>query len=219
MTDLSSQLASLPVRDLSADDPALSAAAPPTDGDLLEDDLPEDELSRLMIRYQRGEIEAFEQLFKRLQPVLKRYLLTLTLNAAHADDLVQETFLQLHRSRQTFSAHRPARAWAFGIARHVFLMDRRASLRRHRREQEQAKGFEDLVPPKALTSFATRDRLQRAIANLNSDQREPLLLHHVWGFSFDEISGLLGIRSGTAKVRAHRAMRRLREILGEEDHA
>jgi DNA-directed RNA polymerase specialized sigma24 family protein len=52
---------------------------------------------------------------------------------------------------------------------------------------------------------------------LPSDGREALLLHHVWGFSFVEIGGLLGIRGGTAKLRAHRALTALRSLLGGGD--
>jgi len=170
-------------------------------------------LSLLMAAYQNGELAAFDNLYRQLQPSLRRYLLALTRDVELAEDLVQETFLQIHRSRHTYDPLRPAGAWAFGIARYVFLMDRRAS--RRRQETQAEEWLPELVAP-ALFSFAERGSLRQAIAGLPPDRREPLLLHHVFGFSFKEIGGILGIREGAAKVRAHRAMLQLREVLGIE---
>ncbi len=56
--------------------------------------------------------------------------------------------------------------------------------------------------------------VRKALARLPADQREVLLLHHCWGYSFREIAHTLGIRGTTAKVRAHRGLAKLRELLG-----
>ncbi len=174
--------------------------------------------STLMAAYQAGEIAAFEELYRELQPPLRRYLVSLTLNVQHAEDLLQETFLQIHRSRHTYVPPRPVQPWAFGIARHVFLMARRSGARRQRHETETEE-LPELVAPADFDGFARRDQLRRAVAELAPGRREPLLLHHVWGFSFKEIGGLLGIREGAAKVRAHRGMAQLRAALGGDREA
>ena len=62
--------------------------------------------------------------------MLRRYLLGQARDAAKADDLVQETFLQMHRARHTFNPAFPLTPWAMAIARHVWLMHRRAASRR-----------------------------------------------------------------------------------------
>ena len=185
-----------------------STKAPPAD-------LAEDDLARYMAAYQGGQFAAFEALYRHLSAPLRRYLAALCRDSALAEDLLQETFLQFHRSRQTFTPDHAVRAWAFGIARHVFLMDRRSSVRRQRREQDKALEFEEWMMPNSLGGFIARDRLRPLIATLSPGQREPLLLHHVWGFSFEEIAGILGIRTGAAKVRAHRAMQQLRRLAEE----
>lgn len=173
-----------------------------------------EKLSARMAAYQAGDQEAFVEVYRQLSPALRRYLLTLTLDAAWAEDLVQETFLQMHRARRTYEPSRPVRPWAFGIARHVYLMERRSAWRRGRHEIEN----DSVDPPELPTQpawerLAARDTVRRGLAELSSAARELLLLHHVWGFSFEEIGGMLGIRSGTARVRAHRAMKALRNIL------
>lgn len=167
-----------------------------------------------MAAYQAGDIDAFEVVYRHLMPKLRRYLKSLTLNATLADDLLQETFLQMHRSRQTYLPGRPVEPWAFGIARHVFLMDRRSGMRRKR---DQHDAIPDELPiPAAFCDSTDRANLQRAVATLPEASRETLLLHHIWGFSFQEIGGLLGLRAGTAKVRAHRAMQQLRGLIRGE---
>jgi RNA polymerase sigma-70 factor (ECF subfamily) len=170
-------------------------------------------LSDLMAAYQEGDLGAFEGLFRALRPSLQRYLSVLTRNRSRAEDLVQETFLQLHRSRRTYLPGRPVVPWVFAIARHVYLMEVRKRARLQRREIAVDDPQPEMPVPPEAEGLAERERLQRALGQLPADQIEALTLHHVWGFTFGEIGATLGIRAGTAKVRAFRGMRRLKEIL------
>jgi RNA polymerase sigma-70 factor (ECF subfamily) len=89
------------------------------------------ELSALMVEYQAGSLEAFQAIYVRLSPQLRRYLQHLARGSDAADDLLQETFLQLHRSRAGFNPAYAVRPWVFGLARNVFLIlarDRRTSI-------------------------------------------------------------------------------------------
>lgn len=171
------------------------------------------DLAGRMVAYQRGELSAFESIYRALAPRLRGYLVSLTRNAAIAEDLLQESFLQLHRSRHTYVPGRAVAPWAFSIARHVFLMDRRARARRSRVETPALEALPDIPVPPAVEKLATTRLVQEALAELNDDRREAVLLHHVFGFTFGEIGALLGIREGTAKLRAHRALHALRESL------
>lgn len=171
------------------------------------------ELNALMVAYQAGELEAFEKLYALLAPKLRGYLASLTWNPSLADDLLQETFLQIHRSRRTYMSPRPVQPWAFAIARHVFLMDRRVSARRARFESGQFEELPEIPVPPAMEQLGTRADVQKALAQLGDERREAVLLHHIWGFSFGEIGAMLGIREGTAKLRAYRAIGSLREML------
>lgn len=176
----------------------------------------ERDLSALMAAYQGGELEAFENLYRVLAPRLRGYLISLTWKPALAEDLLQETFLQLHRSRRTYIPPRPVQPWAFAIARHVFLMDRRASMRRARFETGAIDELPEIPVPPAIEQLGARADVQKALARLGDDRREAVLLHHLWGFSFGEIGAMLGIREGTAKLRAYRAIVALREMLSHE---
>jgi len=172
----------------------------------------DEQLRTLMVRYQGGDAGAFEALYSTLGPLLRRYLIALTRDAQRADDVLQDTFLQLHRSRRTYNPSRPVRPWAFAIARHMWLMDQRTRRRKAPAHQDLDTAPELPVPPEA-EGLAREDELRRVLAQLPADRTEALLLHHVWGFTFEEIGKMLGIRPGAARVRASRAMTALRGLL------
>jgi RNA polymerase sigma-70 factor (ECF subfamily) len=162
-----------------------------------------------MALYQRGSLEAFEELYAAVAPSLRAYLTALTRNSTHADDLVQDSFLQIHRSRHTYRPGLPVRPWAFAIARHVWLMD----VRHRSRRPVVVAELPDVPVPAEVEGLGNRDSLRRALGSLLDDRREALLLHHVWGFSFAEIGQMLGIRADAAKLRSSRGMNDLRAIL------
>src|SRR5690349_23746313 len=87
-------------------------------------------LRELMREYQSGRFEAFDEIYAAIAPAMRRYLLSQARDAAKADDLVQETFLQIHSARHTYDPSYPLTPWAMAIARHVWLMDRRTLSRR-----------------------------------------------------------------------------------------
>jgi len=170
------------------------------------------ELRALMIRYQRGSLEAFEEIYTQLAPGVRRYLLHLAGGSEIADDLLQETFLQMHRSRAAYNPAYAVRPWVFGLARNVFLMNRRAARQWAKIHESREDLPEFPVLPEA-DSLGSRDEIRRCIASLPSDQAEALLLHHEWGFSFEEIAGMLGISAAAARARASRGMADLRAAL------
>ncbi len=162
-----------------------------------------------MLEYQAGSLDAFRSVYDALAPPLRRYLRYLTRSGDLADDLLQETFLQMHRSRASYDPAYPVGPWAFGLARNVSLMHKRAAFRRARVHAGPAEMIDVPVPP-AAAGLADADLVRRALAGLDADKSEPLLLHHVWGFSFDEIAGMLGVTAATARARSSRGMADLR---------
>ncbi len=95
-------------------------------------------------------------------------------------------------------------------------MDRRAAARREKFETGQLDELPEIPVPPAMEQLGTQADVRKALALLTDDRREAVLLHHVWGFSFGEIGAMLGIREGTAKLRAYRAINTLREMLSRE---
>src|SRR5258707_526983 len=170
------------------------------------------ELRVLMTRYQGGSLEAFEEIYARLAPGVRRYLWHLAGGAEIADDLLQEMFLQMHRSRAAYNPKYAVRPWVFGLARNVFLMNRRAA-RRWAKVHESREDLPEFPVLPEADRLGSQDEIRRCIGNLGQDQAEALLLHHEWGFSFDEIAGMLGVSAAAARARASRGMADLRRTL------
>jgi len=160
--------------------------------------------------YQAGDAAAFERLYGLLEPLLRRRLAALARDPDRVRDLVQETFLQIHRARRTWDPTRPVLPWASAIARHVFLMERRAWARRLRREAAAARSAE--AEPGGHGALARRT-LDDLLAQLAPGRRRLLELHHLVGLSFREAGARLGIGEGAARVRASRALAELRRAL------
>ena len=176
------------------------------------------ELRALMIRYQGGSLEAFQEIYAQVAPGVRRYLAHAAGNSANADDLLQETFLQMHRSRAAYNPKYAVRPWVFGLARNVFLMNRRAARQWAKLHESREELPEFPVLPEA-ERLGSQDEIRKGLAHLSPDQVEALLLHHEWGFSFEEIAGMLGISAAAARARASRGMADLRAALNNLQRA
>jgi RNA polymerase sigma-70 factor (ECF subfamily) len=165
-----------------------------------------------MVQYQEGSLEAFRELYAYLVADLRRYVRFLARGSDVAEDLLQEAFLQLHRSRAAYNPAYAVRPWMFGLARNVCLMNRRAT-RRWANIHTASDELPDVPVPAEVERLADADVIRRSLAELPADHAEALTLHHVWGFSFDEIAGMLGVSAAAARARASRGMARLRAEL------
>jgi len=174
----------------------------------------EKRLIELMVGYQNGSMDDFSALYAALSKPLVRYLWTFVRNNTTAEDLLQDTFLQIHRARQTYTPPRPVRPWVYAITRHVALMHLRST--RRRKEYLPAEDLPEVPVLPDLEQFGDRDTVFRLLAELPRSGQEVLILHHMLGMSFEEIGSILGLATGTAKVRAHRALKALRKKIDEK---
>lgn len=175
--------------------------------------VPQDDgrLRALMVEYQAGRIEAFDELYGLVSPVVRRVLGARLRDAARVEDLVQESFLQVHRARHTYDAAYPVLPWMLAIVRHCWLMD----MRRARRRPVADEGIEAHEPFVRAESEAYADAadLSRALSLVPPAQRQAVVAHHAWGYSFQEIGERLGIAAAAAKLRSSRGVRRLRTLV------
>jgi RNA polymerase sigma-70 factor, ECF subfamily len=178
----------------------------------------EQELIRWMIEYQEGHLDGFERLYGALEPELRSYFRRRMREAARVEDLIQDAFLQLHRSRRTYLPGRPVRPWAFAIAKRVWMMQLRTRRRREMPEAITLDTIAEPVDPKAAGA-AERAEITNALNRLSAAARRAFMFHHWCGFSFREIGARLGIAPGAAKLRSSRAAAQLRQILESKDRS
>ncbi len=170
-----------------------------------------DDVRTSMIAYQAGRIDAFEHLYDALAPMLRHFLASLAHDAFWVDDLLQETFLQIHRARRTYNPAFPVRPWAVAIARHVFLMSRRTRRRHPDYQPADLEGIDPAEGPVQDERQAVLCSVRRSLAGLTPGTRRAVVLHHMFDMTFDEVGRVLGMRETAAKLRVSRAVRAIRK--------
>src|SRR3954447_22301893 len=85
------------------------------------------ELTQLMVAYQAGDLAAFERLYAILAEEARLFFARTHRDRSVIHDLVQDLFLEIHRSRRSYAPSLPVRPWVFGIARHVSARFHRAA--------------------------------------------------------------------------------------------
>ena len=167
---------------------------------------------------QTGDERAFASLFRAVQPMLLRYLGGLTYNLADgtADDVAAETWVQVVRGLGRFRGDEQGfRAWVFTIAR-AKLVDARRRASRLPVPEDVEQRLADVAVPSAAEAVELLFTTERALALVRSlpmAHAEVVLLRYVAGFDVKETARILGKGEGAVRVTAHRALRRLEEML------
>ncbi len=168
----------------------------------------EHNLEMLMARYQQGDFAAATALVERTSPKLYRFFAAQQVSRAHADDLLQETWLRIHKVRHTYRPGEPALPWFYAIARHVRVDHHRKSVRVTEGERE-LQALSKGIPPGA-SDVGRREELEALLAPLSASEREVIEMLKVTGMSLEEVARATSSTVGSVKQKAHRAYKKLR---------
>ena len=178
----------------------------------------------LMARYCDGDASAFRELYALVAPRLLGYLVKMARSRALADDLLQQTFLKIHKARAAYIRGADPLPWIYSIAHRTFLDEARRvkravvkvgdgdelpEVKADLAGQTEANRDEPRVDPELLQ--ATLD----ALAELPAQQREAVVLTKLEGKSVAEAAEIAGTTTGAMKVRAHRGYEVLRKLIGK----
>jgi RNA polymerase sigma-70 factor, ECF subfamily len=177
-------------------------------------------LDAAMDRYARGDDAAFGDVYDRLAPRLFGFLLRYTRDHAKAEDVVQQTMLQMHRNRGRFMPGGEVIPWAFAIARRLLIDTHRRGGREVLAQNDDESTTQLLVAldaPADQVAIAKEvaARLSEELAKLPENQRVAFELIKQDGLSVAEAAQALGTTVAAVKLRAHRAYEALREALAE----
>lgn len=182
----------------------------------------------LMTRYREtGEDPDFAELMSRYQREIYRYLVRYLGNTNLADDVFQDTFLQIHQKRHLYEEGRPVKPWLFTIANHqaIDAMRRQGrhptkSLSAHGVDADgepQRNGLEALLESTAegpLANLQTRERqewVRKAIESLPDQLRQTVVLAYYEDLKYREIAEILNVPVGTIKSRLHSGLLKIAE--------
>jgi len=174
----------------------------------------------LVRRAQQGDSDAFASLFHSHKARIYSVCLRMTNNAAEAEDLTQDAFLQVFRKLATFRGDSALSTWLYRIAVNTVLMHFRKKVLRQISLDEPYNQDAKVVRREygsrddRLTGSVDRIALARAIKELPDGYRTIFLLHEVEGYEHQEIAELLECSVGNSKSQLHKAKLRIRELLG-----
>ena len=164
---------------------------------------------QLMAEVSAGSREAFEDLFGRYREPVWRFFARRLPNPATVEELAQDVFVALLQNRVRYEPRAPFRAYLFGIAWNVLLAEKRRA----------ARVREDPVVADVDHSGTTLDAslwVRRALAGLDDEQRELVMLREYEGLTYEEIAALLRVPLNTVRSRLFRARMELRDVLSRE---
>lgn len=173
--------------------------------------------SDLVLRSQRGDEEAYEELVRMHQGIAFRTAYVFTGVAEDAQEAAQDAFVKAYRALGRFRAGAPFRPWLLKIVANEARNRRRAAGRREGLALRAAAsaGAEDAAPSpeSALLSAERREELLTALNHLRSEDREVIACRYFLDLSEEDTAAALGWKRGTVKSRLSRALDRLRAEL------
>lgn len=164
-----------------------------------------------MLGYQQADAAATAVLIGQVSPLLLRFFRSQCASRAEAEDLLQDTWLQIHRVRHTHRRGEPLLPWIYAIARHVKVDSYRRSQRIRSREQSISP-----LPERSAAvqgSFGEMPDFDTLIAVLPPSQREVVSMLKVSDMSLAEVARATSSSIGSVKLKAHRAYEKLRAVL------
>jgi RNA polymerase sigma-70 factor, ECF subfamily len=173
--------------------------------------------ARLSQACRSGDLEAYEQLYRMQSARMKSIAMNLLGNANDAEDVVQETFLKIHRGIRHFKGQSAFSTWTYRILVNCCYDLRRKKLRRQETaEQDLVSEDQSFESPAPMHDHPLRMALEKCVAQLTPYLRSVFLLYEVEGFKHAEIGVMLGISEMASKNALYQAKRRLREMLSAQ---
>jgi RNA polymerase sigma-70 factor, ECF subfamily len=155
-----------------------------------------------------------EEIYDQYKKPVYNYFYRSTYSSHTAEELTQDTFLKAFRYLNTFKGESSMKTWLFKIARNTYLNHIRKM--RNMREED----ITDLEVISQDDSFSQSDErllIRKILHNLSEEERSLVLLRDLNGFSYSEISSIMGYTEGQVKIGLHRARKKFREMYDNEN--
>src|SRR5438132_5677380 len=161
---------------------------------------------QLMLEFQKGKSQAFEELFQRYRNPIYGFFRRRLNDETRAEDMTQETFVVIIRGTERYEPRAKFRTYLYAVALKLLWTERRKESREARIGGEPVEPRQENDPSAALW-------IRDAIARLDPDHREVLMLREYEQLSYDEIAELLQIPVNTVRSRLFRARAELKALL------
>jgi RNA polymerase sigma factor (sigma-70 family) len=168
-----------------------------------------------MLKVKAGDLDKMGLLFQRHHRALFGFFYHMTRHRQASEDMMQQVFYRMLRSRHTFTAEGEFRTWMYHIARNV-MKDHLKKIRRQP-VMSDVDGLEERLVAGVRTDEQIERKLEikalhRALTQLSPESREVLILGRLQQLRYEEIARVLEISVGAVKVRMHRAVNQLKKM-------
>lgn len=168
------------------------------------------ELEKLILRIAAGEQQALEELYHRTRAAVYALALSCVRNAHDAQDITQDTFVRVWEGAPQYRPQGSPMAWLLTVARNLARMKLRQGARQAELSDEE---WEAIPADSPGVTPEDRELLQTALAGLEDQERQVVLLHAVTGLKHREIAALLEMPLATVLSKYHRALKKLKSKL------
>ena len=172
------------------------------------------QLSALIRRTADGDLGALEEIFVEMRDGIYSFTLMRTENRSLAEDILQETILQLYDSAKNYRRFSNPRAWILTIARNLSV----SALRKTSRETELSDEMEQNSETSIESHVDGQIDAAAMISVLPPKEREIVVLHAISGLKHKEIAKLLGLPLGTVCWKYSESLKKLRQLMPNELH-
>jgi RNA polymerase sigma-70 factor, ECF subfamily len=169
-----------------------------------------------------GDLMAFEELYRRHFRRVYSLALRMTANPEEAEDLAQDTFIQLHKKIGSFRGDSAFTTWLHRMTVNQVLMHfRRRKSRPEYTTEEGETPVQIVQGTENQNKMPVVDKivLEDAISKLAPGYRAVFVLHDVEGYEHNEVAEMLGISEGTSKSQLHKARLKLRSLIRQQAEA
>ena len=168
----------------------------------------------LMLSVKSGELDSLAQLFEKYHVALLNYFIRMGNSRSLGEDLVQETFLRVLTYRQTYQGDNLFSSWLYRIARNAAIDFHRKPVQKqaHAHESyEDADMSDNETLTENLVELQKQQHFQQALAALQPEQRELIILSRYQQLKYEEIADLLDCKLNTLKTRMRAAISALKQ--------
>lgn len=177
----------------------------------------------LMEYFQEGREPAFNELVQRYTDRLHNFLFRYTQNHQDCEDLVQETFLRVHKSKMSYERIAKFSTWMYTIALNLAKSLYKKKIRMKKvsihKDDSDPNDYELILPDKnilqdeQLHQKLSLEHLEKALMSLQPEFREVVIYRDLQEQSYEEIATLTGVAMGTVKSRINRGRAQIRVLI------
>ena len=165
-----------------------------------------------------GDTEAFGQLYDIFADRIYRHIYYRTSSVEDARDMTQEVFVRAWKNISRYrKTNTPFLGWLFTISHNLVIDYYRARKDYTYINDEITMDDPDKSPEKMLEARFTQQEIRQAILKLPYEQQQVILMSFIEGFDYSEIATALSKSEGNIRVIVHRALKKMRDLLGKED--